>query len=93
LPLADDIGRAGSHLWQIVAIGCSRWKIEHEQCNVQKNHGYELTHHDGHGQQTLSMVFYLLNLSAFIAHLILDRGDRLSQRCVATTSRKELWHT
>ena len=78
---------------EIVAIGRSRWKIENEQFNVQKNHGYELTHNYGHGQQTLSMVFYLLNLLAFIAHMILDRGDRLYQRCLATTSRRELWHT
>jgi hypothetical protein len=74
-------------------IGRSRWKIENEQFNVQKNHGYELEHNYGHGHQTLSMVFYLLNLLAFIAHMILERGDRLYQRCLATTSRRELWHT
>jgi hypothetical protein len=39
------------------------------------------------------MVFYLLNVLAFIAHMILERGDRLYQQCVATTSRRELWHT
>jgi hypothetical protein len=39
------------------------------------------------------MVFYLLNVLAFLAHLSLDRGDRLDQRCVATTSRPERWHT
>ena len=39
------------------------------------------------------MVFYRLNVFAFMAHMILERGDRLSQRCVATTSRQELWHT
>ena len=66
---------------EIAGIGRSRWKIENEQCNVQKNHGYELTHNYGHGQQKLSMVFYLLNLLAFLAHMILDRGDRLYQRC------------
>lgn len=60
---------------------------------MQKNHGYELEHNYGHGQQTLSMVFYLLNLLAFVAHVILERGDRLYQRCLATTSRRELWHT
>ena len=65
----------------------------HEQFNVQKNHGYELTHNYGHGQQTLSMVFYLLNLLAFMAHMSLDRSDRVYQRCLATTSRRELWHT
>lgn len=76
-----------------VCIGRSRWKIENEQFNVHKNHGYELEHNYGHGQQSLSMVFYLLNLLAFIAHMILERGDRLYQRCLATTSRRELWHT
>ncbi len=25
--------------------------------------------------------------------MILERGDRLYQLCVATTSRRELWHT
>ena len=77
----------------IVRIGRARWKIENEQFNVQKNHGYELEHNYGHGQHTLSMVFYLLNLLAFVAHGILERGDRLYQRCLATTSRRELWHT
>jgi hypothetical protein len=77
----------------IIGIGRARWKIENEQFNVQKNHGYELEHNYGHGKQTLSMVFYLLNLLAFIVHMILERGDRLYQRCLATTSRRELWHT
>jgi hypothetical protein len=77
----------------VVRIGRSRWKIENEQFNVHKNHGYELEHNYGHGQQTLSMVFYMLNLFAFVAHVILERGDRLYQRCLATTSRRELWHT
>lgn len=77
----------------IVRIGRSRWKIENEQFNVHKNHGYELEHNYGHGQQTLSIVFYLLNLLAFIVHGLLERGDRLYQRCLATTSRRELWHT
>ena len=74
-------------------IGRARWKIENEQCNVQKNPGYELEHNYGHGQQTLAMVFYLLNVLAFVAHVSLERGDRLYQRCLATTSRRELWHT
>jgi hypothetical protein len=77
----------------VVRIGWSRWKIENEPCNVHKNHGYALEHNYGHGQQTLSMVLYLLNLLAFVAHVSLKRGDRLSQRCLATTSRRELWHT
>ena len=77
----------------IVRIGRSRWKSENEHFNVHKNQGYELEHTYGHGQQTRSMVFYLLTLLAFSAHVILERGDRLYQRCLATTSRRELWHT
>jgi hypothetical protein len=75
----------------IVGIGRSRWKIENEQFNVQKNHGYELEHNYGHGQQTLSMVFYLLNLLAFLAHQLLEFGDRLYQQCRAGESRRGLW--
>jgi len=88
-----DVEVTADNVAPIVRIGRSRWKIENEQFNVQKNHGYELEHNYGHGQQTLSMVFYLLNLLAFIAHMILERGDRLYQRCLTTTSRRELWHT
>ena len=88
-----DLEVEGTNVAAIVQIGRSRWKIENEHFNVQKNHGYELEHNYGHGQQTLSMVFYLLNLLAFVAHMLLERGDRLYQRCLATTSRRELWHT
>ena len=75
----------------IAGMGRSRWKIENEQFNVQKNHGYELEHNYGHGQQTLSMVFYLLNLLAFLAHKLLEFGDRLYQQCREGESRRGLW--
>jgi len=38
------------------------------------------------------MVFYLLNLLAYVAHVVLALGDRLSQRCRAQESRRELWN-
>jgi hypothetical protein len=76
----------------VVQIGRTRWKIENEQFNVHKNHGYELTHNYGHGQQALSMVFYLLNLLAYVTHVVLALGDRLYQRCRAQESRRELWN-
>ncbi len=75
----------------IVGSGRSRWKIENEQFNVQKNPGYEVEHNYGHGQQTLSMVFYLLNLLAFLAHKLLEFGDRRYQQCRAGESRRGLW--
>jgi len=73
-------------------IGRTRWKIENEQFNVHKNHGYDLTHNYGHGQQTLSMVFYLLNLLAYVTHVVLALGDRLYQRYRTQESRGELWN-
>jgi len=39
------------------------------------------------------LVFDLLNLLVLVAHGILERGDRLSQRCLVTTARREPWHT
>jgi hypothetical protein len=75
----------------IVGIGRSRWKIENEQFTVHKNHGYEVEHNSGHGQQTLSLVFYLLNLLAFLAHKLLEFGDRLYPQCRAGESRRGLW--
>ena len=80
-------------MWPPSCVRALALKIENEQFNVQKNHAVWLEHNYGYGQQTLSMVFYLLNLLAFIAHIILERGNRLYQRCLATTSRRELWHT
>jgi hypothetical protein len=75
----------------IAGMGRSRWKIENEQFNVQKNHGDELEHNSGHGQQTLAMVFYLLTLLAFLAHKLLEFGDRLSQQGREGESRRGLW--
>ena len=86
-----DFGVTAETVAALVGIGRSRWKIENEQFNVQKNHGYELEHNYGHGQQTLSMVFYLLNLLAFLAHKLLEFGDRLYQQCRAGESRRGLW--
>lgn len=75
----------------IVRIGRSRWKIENEQFNIHKNHGYEVEHNYGHGEKNLSMVFYLLNLMAFVTHLILEFGDRLYQKCRKQETLRETW--
>jgi hypothetical protein len=77
----------------VVGIGRSKWKIENEQFNVQKNHGYELEHNYGHGKKNLSMVFYLLNLLAFLMHKLIERGDRLYQKYKELgESRREMWN-
>lgn len=76
----------------LVRIGRSRWKIENEQFNIHKNHGYELEHNYGHGKKNLAMIFYLLNLLAFVSHLILELGDRLYQQCRKQETLRETWH-
>ena len=87
-----DLDVDAANVAVVVQIGRTRWKIENEQFNVHKNHGYDLTHNYGHGQQSLSMVFYLLNLLAYVAHVVLTLGARLYQRCRTQESRQELWH-
>ena len=37
------------------------------------------------------MVFYHLNLLAFLAHKVLEFGDQLYQQCRREESRKGLW--
>lgn len=75
----------------LVGIGRSRWKIANEQCNVHKNHGYEVEHNYGHGQPTLSLVFSLLHRLTVLAHKLLEFGDRLYPQCQAGESRRGLW--
>ena len=87
-----DLDVDATNVAVVVQIGRTRWKIENEQFNVHKNHGYDLTHNYGHGQQSLSMVVYLLNLLAYVTHVVLALGDRLYQRCRAQESRRELWN-
>ena len=87
-----DLDVDAANVAVVVQIGRTRWKIENEQFNVHKNHGYDLTHNYGHGQHHLSMVFYLLNLLAYVTHTVLALGDRLYQRCRAQESRRELWN-
>lgn len=52
----------------LVMDGRSRWKIENENNNVLKNHGYHLEHNFGHGNQFLSSTLPTLNLLAFLFH-------------------------
>ena len=48
--------------------GRTRWKVENESINVLKNHGYNLQHNFGHGEQHLATVLFSLNLLAFLIH-------------------------
>ena len=60
---------------QIVAAGRARWKIENENNNVLKNHGYHFDHNFAHGKQHLSNFLATLNLLAFLAHTALEWLD------------------
>lgn len=61
-----------SNVAEIVACGRARWKIENESFNVLKNHGYELEHNFGHGENFLAMTLAALNMLAFAWHTMLD---------------------
>ena len=78
----------------LVKGGRARWKIENETFNTLKNQGYHIEHNFGHGRQSLSMNFLILNLLAFYVHQILDLSDKLYQkvRYEKFTSRLEFWN-
>lgn len=65
---------------EIVACGRTRWKIENESFNVLKNHGYNLAHNFGHGNNHLAKVLGALNLLAFNFHNICDVLEDLWKR-------------
>lgn len=67
-----DLEVNSQNIEEIIWIGRGRWKIENENFNTHKNGGYELEHNYGHGKQTLSQVFYYLNLLAFVTHKVLN---------------------
>jgi len=60
---------------QIVAAGRARWKVENENNNVLKNHGYHFNHNVAHGKQHLSNFLATLDLLAFLAHTALEWLD------------------
>lgn len=57
---------------EVVAAGRAHWKVENENFNVLKNHGYHFEHNYGHGKQHLSTVLLSLLLLAFLIHTALD---------------------
>lgn len=79
---------------EMVRAGRCRWKIENETFNTLKNQGYHIEHNFGHGNNHLSMVFFILNLLAFYVHQILELTDRYYHRLryEKFTSRMEFWN-
>ena len=64
---------------EMVAAGRARWKIENENNNVLKNHGYPVEHNFAHGKQHLSNFLATLNLLAFLTHTALEWLDEAYQ--------------
>ncbi len=89
-----DIDIDENNVTTLVKGGRARWKIENETFNTLKNQGYHIEHNFGHGQQNLSMIFFVLNLLAFYVHQIMELTDRLYHQVRYTkfTSRKEYWN-
>ena len=76
----------------IVASARARWKIENECFNTLKNHGYEIEHNYGHGDENLCYNFYLFTLLAFLFHQIQQLTDKLFQAARAKYVRLDtLW--
>lgn len=55
----------------ICIAGRAKWKVENENNNELKNHGYNLSHNYGHGSQYLSQNLAVLNILAFLFHTIM----------------------
>lgn len=86
-----DLEVSASTVEEIFWTGRGRWKIENEQFNTHKNGGYHLEHNFGHGETTLSTVFYFLNLLAFVAHRVLERSDAVYRRCRELWPLRDIW--
>ena len=59
----------------LAAAGRVRWKIENENNNTLKTHGYHFEHNFGHGKQYLSNLFATMILLAFLVHTTLHWID------------------
>ena len=75
-----DLTLSENNVCELVHGGRARWKIENETFNTLKNQGYHIEHNFGHGQQHLSMNFFVLNLLAFYIHQILSLCDLIPPR-------------
>lgn len=88
-----DLAVSENNVCELVHGGRARWKIENETFNTLKNQGYHIEHNFGHGQQHLSMNFFVLNLLAFYIHQILSLCDLSYQYCRSKfSSRQEYWN-
>ena len=81
---ATDKAVTADNVALIASCGRARWKIENERNSALKNHGYNLRHNFGRGQDRASEMCCLLNLLAFLWHGILMLLDEGCQRARAS---------
>jgi hypothetical protein len=67
-----DLPLDGNNVKELINAARCRWKIENEVFNTLKNQGYHIEHNYGHGTNSLSFNFFLLNLLAFFMHQIFE---------------------
>jgi hypothetical protein len=71
-----DLRVSKRNVYRLMRGGRARWKIENETFDTLKNQGYHFEHNYGHGEQSLSVVFAMLMMLAFLV-------DQTQQRCCA----------
>jgi len=91
--LVTSLAVTKANVADIVACGRARWKIENESFNVLKNHGYELEHNFGHGENYLAMTLAALNMLAFAWHTILDLLEPPWQRARQAAEKRQSFFT
>ena len=83
-----DLELTSENIEEIVRVGRARWKVENENNNVLKNHGYHLEHNFGHGNQHLSSILLSLNLLAFLFHTLADLLDERYRKIRETIGKR-----
>jgi hypothetical protein len=87
-----DLAINEENVEEFVRAARSRWKIENENFNTLKNHGYHLEHNFGDGSRYLSEAPFVLNVLAFFMHQIFSLVDELYQRARATFSSQREYY-
>jgi hypothetical protein len=81
------VSRANIRL--MVSCARARWKIENENNNALKSHGYNLKHNYRHGKSHASEIFCLLNLLSLLFHSIQDLADSAYKEARAAFGRRD----
>ncbi|MEA2019407.1 MAG: transposase [Campylobacterota bacterium] len=89
-----DLEITNKNVEEIIEAGRTRWKVENENNNTLKNHGYNLAHNYGHGKKYLSQNICSLNILAFLFHTVQEFEDKnyIEVRTLIGT-RKEFFQT